>query len=191
MPITIDEAILSLAEAAKELPLCRRGRAAHVSCLYRWSTIGCRGVLLETLQVGGTRCTSRECCNDSSISSLSPGSPVTPAVANPDKCRRANLGTTSTAGRGGRSQAVRDGSLMAGSSHRDSPRARPRRAPSPVISRPLRTRMEFRADARTTEVVSDRVVSNLASAPGARPQGPVRTRVCLRGRPTATAALTT
>ena len=60
MPITLDENIIKLADAANELPRRRRGRKAHVSCLYRWSTIGCRGVLLETLQVGGTRCTSRE-----------------------------------------------------------------------------------------------------------------------------------
>ena len=60
MSITIDETIISLADAAKELPQRRRGRKTHVSCLYRWSTLGCRGVVLETLQCGGTRCTSRE-----------------------------------------------------------------------------------------------------------------------------------
>jgi len=60
LPITIDETVISLADAAKELPRRRRGRKPHVSCLYRWSTVGCRGVVLETIQVGGTRCTSRE-----------------------------------------------------------------------------------------------------------------------------------
>jgi hypothetical protein len=54
------ETIISLADAAKELPRRRRGRKVHVSCVYRWSTVGCKGVVLETLQVGGTRCTSRE-----------------------------------------------------------------------------------------------------------------------------------
>jgi Protein of unknown function (DUF1580) len=54
------ETIISLADAAKELPRRRRGRRAHVSCVYRWSTVGCKGTVLETLQVGGTRCTSRE-----------------------------------------------------------------------------------------------------------------------------------
>ena len=34
---------------------------AHTStCLYRWTTSGCRGVVLESVQVGATRCTSRE-----------------------------------------------------------------------------------------------------------------------------------
>lgn len=31
-----------------------------MATLYRWSTIGCKGVVLETAQIGGTRCTSRE-----------------------------------------------------------------------------------------------------------------------------------
>lgn len=32
----------------------------HVATWYRWSTRGCRGVVLETLQCGATRCTSLE-----------------------------------------------------------------------------------------------------------------------------------
>lgn len=57
---TQSEQILTLAQAAASLPRRRRGRKVHTSCLYRWSTTGCRGVVLETIQVGGTRCTSRE-----------------------------------------------------------------------------------------------------------------------------------
>jgi hypothetical protein len=55
-----NETLISLAQAADELPRRRRGRKTHVSTLFRWSTVGCRGVVLETIQVGGTRCTSRE-----------------------------------------------------------------------------------------------------------------------------------
>src|SRR3954451_18954579 len=54
------ETLLSLAQAAEELPRRRRGRKCHVSTLYRWATAGCRGVTLETIQIGATRCTSRE-----------------------------------------------------------------------------------------------------------------------------------
>jgi len=54
------ETLISLADAAGELPRRRRGRKAHVSCLYRWSTAGCRGVVLESIQVGATRCTSKQ-----------------------------------------------------------------------------------------------------------------------------------
>ncbi len=57
---TTGETILSLAQAADELPRRRRGRKTHVSTLYRWATAGCRGVRLETVQIGATRCTSRE-----------------------------------------------------------------------------------------------------------------------------------
>jgi hypothetical protein len=58
--ISIDEALISLPDAAKALPRRRRGRNAHVSTLFRWTTIGVRGVVLESIQIGGTRCTSRE-----------------------------------------------------------------------------------------------------------------------------------
>ena len=54
------ETPVSLTEAARLLPAQRAGQRPHVSCLYRWSTAGCKGVILETIQVGGTRCTSRQ-----------------------------------------------------------------------------------------------------------------------------------
>jgi hypothetical protein len=57
---TIAEVPIPLTKAADDLPRRRRGRKTHVSTLFRWSTAGCRGVILETIQVGGTRCTSRE-----------------------------------------------------------------------------------------------------------------------------------
>ena len=54
------ETLISLSQAAKLLPSRRAGKRPHVSCLYRWTTAGCKGVILESIQVGGTRCTSRE-----------------------------------------------------------------------------------------------------------------------------------
>ena len=54
------ETVISLTEAAKRLPARRGGKRPHVATLYRWSQRGCRGVRLETCQVGGTRCTSLE-----------------------------------------------------------------------------------------------------------------------------------
>ena len=57
---TTIESPIPLAQAADELPRRRRGRKTHISTLYRWATAGCRGVRLETVQVGATRCTSRE-----------------------------------------------------------------------------------------------------------------------------------
>jgi hypothetical protein len=57
---TTKETILTLAEAAKRLPRRRRGRKTHVSTLYRWTGSGCRGVVLEHIQIGATRATSEE-----------------------------------------------------------------------------------------------------------------------------------
>jgi hypothetical protein len=54
------ETLISLSEAARHLPRRRGGKRPHVSCIYRWTTSGCKGVILESIQVGGTRCTSRE-----------------------------------------------------------------------------------------------------------------------------------
>ena len=54
------ETLISLAEAARHLPRRRAGKKPHVSCIYRWTTSGCRGVVLDSIQVGGTRCTSKE-----------------------------------------------------------------------------------------------------------------------------------
>jgi Protein of unknown function (DUF1580) len=54
------EEILSLTQAAAELPRRRLGRKTHVSTLYRWTLAGCRGVILESIQIGATRATSRE-----------------------------------------------------------------------------------------------------------------------------------
>jgi hypothetical protein len=61
MPIDPNtETVISLTEAARSLPRRRASKRPHVSCLYRWTTSGCRGVVLESIQIGGTRCTSRE-----------------------------------------------------------------------------------------------------------------------------------
>ena len=52
------ETIISLAECARRLPARRAGKRPHVSCIYRWTVSGCRGIILESIQIGATRCTS-------------------------------------------------------------------------------------------------------------------------------------
>jgi hypothetical protein len=54
------DTIVTLTQATALIPPRRRGRKASVSTLFRWSNSGCRGVVLPTLQCGGTRCTSFE-----------------------------------------------------------------------------------------------------------------------------------
>jgi hypothetical protein len=46
------------AAALKWLPNRRGGSRLNVATLFRWSSRGVRGVRLETLPVGGCRCTS-------------------------------------------------------------------------------------------------------------------------------------
>ena len=50
---TRTETLLSLTKASELL-------GKHVTTIYRWTTDGMRGVVLESIQVGATRCTSRE-----------------------------------------------------------------------------------------------------------------------------------
>ena len=57
---SLSETLISLADAARSCPTRRSGKRPHLSCVYRWTTVGCKGVVLESIQVGGTRCTSRE-----------------------------------------------------------------------------------------------------------------------------------
>jgi hypothetical protein len=54
------ETLISFSEASDRSPRRGRGRKIHISTFYRWATIGCRGIVLETIQVGGSRCTSVE-----------------------------------------------------------------------------------------------------------------------------------
>ena len=58
----LKEELLTLNQARLLFPCRRRGKRVDLSCLYRWTSKGVRGVVLESVQVGGTRCTSRKAC---------------------------------------------------------------------------------------------------------------------------------
>jgi len=54
------ENVVTLTDAAKHLPPRRAGKQPHPSTIFRWVQRGCKGVRLESIQVGGTKCTSIE-----------------------------------------------------------------------------------------------------------------------------------
>ena len=81
-----NESLLSLTEAAKNLPGRRQGKRPHVSCIYRWTVSGCRGVVLESIQIGGTRCTSREAL--ARFFAKLTGEPIPPAAASRTTAQR-------------------------------------------------------------------------------------------------------
>jgi hypothetical protein len=61
MPISpMTEELLPFVAAARRLPSLRAGRPVAPSTLWRWASVGVRGVRLETVCVGGVRCTSVE-----------------------------------------------------------------------------------------------------------------------------------
>ena len=60
-----NEEVVSFAEAAKRLPKVRNGKKLHLSTLFRWAQTGKIAkdgmrIHLETIQIGGTKCTSLE-----------------------------------------------------------------------------------------------------------------------------------
>ena len=80
------ESVIRLTEVPKLLPVGPNGRRVHIATLYRWSTGGCRGVRLETVQVGATRCTSREALQRF-VDRLTYGSAKTPAKVSAQRQR--------------------------------------------------------------------------------------------------------
>ena len=56
----LKEQPIALREAAKLFPKNARGKHPHISCVYRYTKTGCRGVVLESIQAGSVRSTSRE-----------------------------------------------------------------------------------------------------------------------------------
>ena len=54
------ETIISFKDARQHLPRRRLGKRPSIETLYRWANPGLQGVKLETIQVGGTLCTSLE-----------------------------------------------------------------------------------------------------------------------------------
>jgi hypothetical protein len=54
------ERVVTLAQATHHLPHRRGGKRPHSATIFRWCVDGCRGVKLESIMVGGTRCTSIE-----------------------------------------------------------------------------------------------------------------------------------
>ena len=55
-----EEKLVTPAEITKHVPCRRAGKKCNIATVYRWMTDGVRSVKLESLCVGGTRCTSIE-----------------------------------------------------------------------------------------------------------------------------------
>ena len=58
--IDMNERLITLPQAARKIPGQGDRPRVHVSSIYRWSTKGVGGVVLETIKVGGRRMTSLE-----------------------------------------------------------------------------------------------------------------------------------
>ncbi|MDY0169429.1 MAG: DUF1580 domain-containing protein [Thermoguttaceae bacterium] len=54
------EQVKTLTEAANLIPRRRQGKRCHRATIFRWTRDGLKGVKLESIPIGGTRCTSVE-----------------------------------------------------------------------------------------------------------------------------------
>jgi hypothetical protein len=83
------ETLVTLTEAARLIPRRRAGKKVRPSCCYRWTTSGCKGVVLESVQIGGTRCTSGEALARFSRRLTQQANPQAEAVSTVARRRRA------------------------------------------------------------------------------------------------------
>ena len=54
------ESLISLEDARRLFPRRRGGKVVCFSTVWRWTTVGYHGSVLESVRVAGTTCTSRE-----------------------------------------------------------------------------------------------------------------------------------
>ena len=57
---TLKEKVIPLNQVPDHLPRTPRGNPIHIASVYRWADAGVRGVILETIAIGGSRYTSVE-----------------------------------------------------------------------------------------------------------------------------------
>jgi hypothetical protein len=56
----LKEQVISLSQAARQLPKLRNDRPFSNTTIWRWSKGGVNGIRLETIRIGGRTCTSIE-----------------------------------------------------------------------------------------------------------------------------------
>ena len=55
-----EETLIALNQVPKRVPPRANGKRVHISAVYRWTSRGVRGVILEAIKIGGTTYTSIE-----------------------------------------------------------------------------------------------------------------------------------
>ena len=74
------ETVVSPPDATPHIPRRRAGKKCNVATVYRWMTAGCRGIKLESICIGATRCTSIEALQRffDALTAQAEGQPVQP-----------------------------------------------------------------------------------------------------------------
>lgn len=87
------ETLIPLREVPKRLPRRSNGKTVHLAAIYRWVNDGIRGVVLESVRVGGCTYTSLEAIQRfaNSLTTSTPAShPSTPRQRKQDLARIAS-----------------------------------------------------------------------------------------------------
>lgn len=72
------ETLVLLRDVPRQLPLRPHGKRLHISGVYRWILRGVRGVVLESVRIGGSTYTSQEALQR--FSERLTGKPIPPLV---------------------------------------------------------------------------------------------------------------
>ncbi len=90
------ENLIPLREVPRHLPPRPNGKRLHISAVYRWTLRGIKGVVLESIRIGGTTYTSQEAIQRSSERLTKP-LPVQIAPSKVSRLRQRQLDQANTA----------------------------------------------------------------------------------------------
>ena len=81
------EEVETLTELCKSLPKRRGGKRPNLCTAYRWTNEGVRGVRLDFIMVGGTRCSSRQALQRffDALTALEQGRPAVHTFGRPSR----------------------------------------------------------------------------------------------------------
>lgn len=86
-----NEQLLPIRDVPRQLPARPNGKRLHISVVYRWIMRGVRGVVLESVRIGGTTYTSREALQRFADRLSNPSTVHTPTLPNETLTRQRQI----------------------------------------------------------------------------------------------------
>ena len=86
-----NEHLIPVCQVPRRLPPRSTGRRVHISAVYRWLTCGVRGVVLESIRIGGTTYTTLEALQRFADQLSKPEQQSTPTTPPPPSTRQKQI----------------------------------------------------------------------------------------------------